>query len=150
MMVEQVKYQISFNVADLQELAGERRRFKISRLPPYLIFHIKRLKKNEFDVVEHNPTIVTFPTSSLDMKDYSYSFAVQSEKSSTMYDLIGNVSLEAITTPGGEEKHIYRAQVKDFSRDKWFNIQDLLVEELEKERMQLAESCIQIWQQQKK
>lgn len=67
-----------------------------------------------------------------------------------MYDLIGNVTLEAITTPGGEEKHVYRAQVKDFSRDKWFMIQDLLVEELEKERMHLAESYIQIWQQQRK
>jgi len=144
----QVHYS-SYIVSNMQELAGERRRFKISKLPPYLIFHIKRLKKNEFDVVEHNPTIVTFPINSLDMKDYAYSFAVPPGKS-TMYDLIGNVSLEAITTPGGEEKHIYRAQVKDFSRDKWFNIQDLLVEELEKERMQLAESCIQIWQQQKK
>lgn len=83
------------------------------------------------------------------MKDYSYSFAAPPGKS-TMYDLIGNVSLESITTPGGEEKHIYRAQVKDFGRDRWFNIQDLLVEELEKERMQLEESYIQIWQRQPK
>jgi len=131
-----------------QELAGERRRFKISKLPPYLIFHIKRLKKTEF-TTEHNPTIVTFPITSLDMKDYSYSSAVEPGKSS-LYDLIGNVTLEVFSTPGGKEEHVYKAQVKDFSRDKWFVIQDLIVEELEKERMHLAESYLQIWQRQKR
>jgi U4/U6.U5 tri-snRNP-associated protein 2 len=132
-----------------QELEHERRRFKISKLPPYLIFHIKRLKKTEF-TVEHNPTIVTFPITSLDMKDYIYSFAAP-PGTSTMYDLIGNVTHESVwTTDTREEKHIYKAQVKDLSRDKWFVIQDLIVEELEKERMHLAESYIQIWQRQKK
>src|SRR5436190_19649750 len=131
-----------------QELAGERRRFKISKLPPYMIFHIKRLKKTEL-AIEHNPTIVTFPITSLDMKDYAYSFAA-APGASTMYDLIGNITHERIWTPGGDEKHVFRAQVKDFSRDKWFVIQDLIVEELEKERMHLAESYIQIWQRQKR
>ena len=131
-----------------QELAGERRRFKISKLPPYLIFHIKRLTKNEFGAIEHNPTIVTFPITSLDLKDYAYSFAAP-PGTSTMYDLIGNVTLESALSPGGQEKRVYKVQVKDFSRDKWFVIQDLIVEELEKERMHLAESYIQIWQRQK-
>lgn len=129
-------------MADLKELAGERRRFKISRLPPFLIFHIKRLKKTDFGI-EHNPTIVTFPITSLDMKDYAYSFAAP-PGTSTMYDLIGNITHESIWTPGGVEKFVYRGQVKDFSRDRWFNIQDLIVEELEKERMHLAESYIQV------
>lgn len=61
-----------------------------------------------------------------------------------MYDLIGNITHESVWTPGGDEKHVYRAQVKDFSRDKWSVIQDLIVEELEKERMHLAESYIQV------
>jgi U4/U6.U5 tri-snRNP-associated protein 2 len=108
-----------------------------------LIFHIKRLKKTDYDNIEHNPTIVTFPITSLDMKDYAYSFAAP-PGTSTKYDLIGNVTLESIWTPGGVEKYVYRAQVKDFSRDKWFVIQDLIVEELEKERMHLAESYIQV------
>ena len=134
-----------------QELSGERRRFKISKLPPYLIFHIKRLKRTDYKV-ERNPTIVTFPITGLDMKEYAYTFAV-APGMSTEYDLIGNVTHETIYPPGGEEKkerHMYKAQVKDFSRDKWFVIQDLIVEELEKERMHLAESYIQIWQRQKK
>ena len=133
---------LSYDVSNEQELAGERRRFKISKLPPYMIFHIKRLKKTEF-THEHNPTIVTFPITSLDMKDYAYSFAAP-PGTSTMYDLIGNITHESVWTPGGDEKHVYRAQVKDFSRDKWFVIQDLIVEELEKERMHLAESYIQV------
>jgi U4/U6.U5 tri-snRNP-associated protein 2 len=87
------------------------------------------------------------------MKEYAYTFAV-APGTSTEYDLIGNVTHETVYLPGGEEekkeKHVYRAQVKDFSRDKWFVIQDLIVEELEKERMHLAESYIQIWQRQKK
>jgi U4/U6.U5 tri-snRNP-associated protein 2 len=131
-----------------QELAGERRRFKISKLPPYMIFHIKRLKRTDF-TVEHNPTIVTFPITSLDMKEYAYSFAAP-PGTSTMYDLIGNITLESMYTPGGQEKRVYKAQVKDFSRDQWYVIQDLIVEVLEKERMHLAESYIQVWQRQKK
>jgi len=131
-----------------QELSGERRRFKISKLPPYLIFHIKRLKRTDF-TMERNPTIVTFPITGLEMKEYAYTFAA-APGTSTEYDLIGNVTHESVYTPGGEEKHVYKAQVKDFSRDKWFVIQDLIVEELEKERMHLAESYIQIWQRQKK
>jgi U4/U6.U5 tri-snRNP-associated protein 2 len=83
------------------------------------------------------------------MKEYAYSFAAE-PGSSTLYDLIGNVTLEAVYTPGGHDTYVYKSQVKDFSRDKWFVIQDLIVEELEKERMHLAESYIQIWQRQKK
>ena len=61
-----------------------------------------------------------------------------------MCDLIGNVTLEIAFSPGGQEKRVYKVQVKGFSRDNFFVIQDLVVKELEKGRMQLAES--QIWQ----
>jgi hypothetical protein len=78
------------------------------------------------------------------MSEYAYSFAA-APGTSTLYDLIGNITHESVYTPGGEEKHIYKAQVKDLSRDKWFVIQNLIVEELEKERMHLAESYIQVF-----
>jgi U4/U6.U5 tri-snRNP-associated protein 2 len=78
------------------------------------------------------------------MKEYAYSFAAP-PGTSTLYDLIGNVTLESVWLPGGDEKYVYKAQVKDFARDKWFVIQDLIVEELEKERMHLAESYIQVF-----
>lgn len=51
-----------------QESAGVLRRFKITRLPPFLILHIKRFTKNNF-VEEKNPTIVNFPLRGVDMSD---------------------------------------------------------------------------------
>jgi len=47
-----------------QEYKGKRdstmKRFELTRLPPYLIFYIKRFTKNLF-FTEKNPTIVNFP-----------------------------------------------------------------------------------------
>lgn len=51
-----------------QEFAGQLKRFKCQRLPPYLILHYKRFTKNNF-VEEKNPTIVNFPLRGLEMKD---------------------------------------------------------------------------------
>lgn len=36
------------------------KRFQLTKLPPYLVFCIKRFTKNNF-FVEKNPTIVNFP-----------------------------------------------------------------------------------------
>ncbi|CAM9519351.1 unnamed protein product, partial [Chrysoparadoxa australica] len=46
-----------------------RRRYSPARLPPFLIFHLARFTKNNF-YKEKNPTIVTFPVKTLDLKDY--------------------------------------------------------------------------------
>ena len=46
------------------------------------------------------------------MKDYAYTFAA-APGTSTEYDLIRNLTHESVYTPGGEEKHVYKAQVKD-------------------------------------
>lgn len=54
-----------------QESAGILRRFKITRLPPFLILHIKRFTKNNF-VEEKNPTIVNFPLRGVDMSDCEF------------------------------------------------------------------------------
>lgn len=51
-----------------KESAGQLRRYKCQRLPPYIISHFKRFTKNIF-VEEKNPTIVTFPLRGLDFKD---------------------------------------------------------------------------------
>lgn len=44
------------------------KRFQITRLPNYIILHIKRFSKNSF-VEEKNPTIVTFPIKNLSMAE---------------------------------------------------------------------------------
>ena len=40
---------------------GDQRRYKLTRLPKYLIVHIKRFSKNTQQETEKNPTIVNFP-----------------------------------------------------------------------------------------
>ena len=45
-----------------------RRRYSLTRLPKYLILHMKRFTRNNF-FVEKNPTIVTFGVKNLELKD---------------------------------------------------------------------------------
>jgi U4/U6.U5 tri-snRNP-associated protein 2 len=56
-----------------QEQGEMLRRCQLLELPPFLIFNIKRLSKNNFRV-EKNPTIVNFPLTHLDMAPCKYSY----------------------------------------------------------------------------
>jgi U4/U6.U5 tri-snRNP-associated protein 2 len=47
-------------------VTNERKKYRITQLPRYLIVHIKRFTKNVW-FTEKNPTIVTFPLKSLDL-----------------------------------------------------------------------------------
>lgn len=49
---------------------NEWKRYKITRLPRYLVLHLNRFTKNNF-FVEKNPTIVNFPLRDLDMVSLS-------------------------------------------------------------------------------
>ncbi|KAK9333666.1 hypothetical protein V1520DRAFT_331397 [Lipomyces starkeyi] len=123
-----------------QELAGDRRRYKITELPPYLIFHIKRVTRTNL-IEEINHTVVTFQSIALDMSPY-----VDGATEPMLYDLVANVTHESVFTPQGEEKHVYRVQLKDKTRDEWLQIQDLYIENIRREILFLNESCIQIWE----
>ncbi|KAI9478879.1 MAG: hypothetical protein EXX96DRAFT_483344 [Benjaminiella poitrasii] len=57
-----------FDGQKVQEVANERRKYSIIRLPELLIFHIKRFHKNNW-ASEKNPTIVNFPIKNLDMSN---------------------------------------------------------------------------------
>jgi len=46
----------------------QRRRYRITQFPQYLVLHLKRFTKNTW-FVEKNPTIVTFPVKNLELKD---------------------------------------------------------------------------------
>ena len=48
-----------------------RHRYVLTRLPKYLIVHIKRFSKNTQQFVEKNPTIVNFPVKGLEMGAYA-------------------------------------------------------------------------------
>lgn len=52
----------------IQESAGQLKRYRCTRLPPYIILHYKRFTKNNF-VEEKNPTIVNFPVRGADFRD---------------------------------------------------------------------------------
>jgi hypothetical protein len=49
----------------LRRPAG-RRRFRVTRLPRFMVVHVKRFLRNQF-FVEKNPTIVNFPVKNLDL-----------------------------------------------------------------------------------
>lgn len=51
-----------------QESLGQLKRYKCTKLPPYIILHFKRFTKNNF-VEEKNPTIITFPLRGLDFRE---------------------------------------------------------------------------------
>ncbi|KAK9464197.1 uncharacterized protein V1516DRAFT_112718 [Lipomyces oligophaga] len=119
-----------------QELAGDRKRYKIIDLPPFVVLFMKRKTKTNL-TEEINHTIVTFNSVALDLSPY-----VEGAREPILYDLVANISHES----QGEDRHVYRVQVKDKSRDEWFQIQDLYVENVRRELLFLGESCIQIWE----
>ena len=48
-----------------------KRRYRLKRLPNYLILHLNRFKHNNF-IVEKNPTIVMFPVKNFDLSQYVF------------------------------------------------------------------------------
>ena len=138
-----------------QEQRNERKRYRLLHpLPPYLLFHIKRFSKNKF-VSERNPTIVTFPTRSLDMSPYiEPNTRYHPPGEPIWYDLVANVTHEAVRTrddsvEGEAERKIWRCQVRDRARDEWLEIQDLYVERSAAETLFTKESYLMVWERRK-
>ena len=50
------------------DIKAGRRRYRLTRLPAYLVLHMKRFTKNNF-FWEKNPTIVNFPVRNLELRD---------------------------------------------------------------------------------
>ncbi|KAM3236342.1 hypothetical protein P3L10_016379 [Capsicum annuum] len=67
-----------------------RMRYRVTKLPRYLIVHMHRFTKNNF-FLEKNPTLVYFPVKSLELKDYIPLPAPNvNRKLRSKYDLIAN------------------------------------------------------------
>ena len=138
-----------------QEQMNTRKRYRLLHpLPPYLLFHIKRFSKNKF-VTEHNPTIVIFPTRSLDMSPYvEPNPSIHPPGEPIWYDLVANVTHEAVRTrddsvEGEAERKVWRVQVRDRARDEWLEIQDLYVEKVVTETLFTKESYLMVWEKRK-
>ncbi|XP_041066354.1 U4/U6.U5 tri-snRNP-associated protein 2 isoform X1 [Carcharodon carcharias] len=114
------------------------KRFQLTKLPPYLIFYIKRFTKNNF-FIEKNPTIVNFPITNVDLREY-LSEEVQAIHKHTTYDLIGNVVHDGKPGEGA-----YRVHVLHHGTGKWYELQDLQVSDILPQMITLSEAYIQIW-----
>ncbi|KAJ3378877.1 hypothetical protein HDU92_007061 [Lobulomyces angularis] len=116
-----------YNGETEQEVEGVIKRYKITKLPKYLILNVKRFIKAFKLPVTKNPTIVNFDLT-LDMSEYG----------GGIYDLVANASHE------GKSEGNYKVQLKLGLI--WIQIQDLIVEEILKEMICLTETYIQVWQ----
>uniref|UniRef100_A0AAQ6A587 Ubiquitin carboxyl-terminal hydrolase 39 n=1 Tax=Amphiprion ocellaris TaxID=80972 RepID=A0AAQ6A587_AMPOC len=112
------------------------KRFQLTKLPPYLVFCIKRFTKNNF-FVEKNPTIVNFPITNVDLREYLTEEAQATEKNTT-YDLVANVVHDGKPTEGA-----YRIHVLHHGTGKWYEMQDLQVTDILPQMITLSEAYIQ-------
>ncbi|ELU40516.1 spindle pole body protein [Rhizoctonia solani AG-1 IA] len=128
-----------------QEFAGQLKRFRCTKLPPYIILHFKRFTKNNF-VEERNPTIVNFP---IDGVDFSQVLERSPELANApiIYDLVANVTQEsAAGTTHDKESTVWKIHLRAGrgEREQWFQIQDMIVEETRKEMIFLGETVVQV------
>nr|KAJ3423063.1 hypothetical protein HK105_003694 [Polyrhizophydium stewartii] len=113
------------------------KRIRISKLPQYLIFCVKRFSKNNWNSLEKNPTIVNYPIKNLDMAEYVEGV------DSARYDLVANICHEG---KPGTGNGAYKIHVLSKAKDQWLQIQDLFVEEIMAQMIILSESYIQVWE----
>ncbi|CAN6220334.1 unnamed protein product [Urochloa humidicola] len=119
-----------------------RMRYRVTRLPKYLILHMRRFTKNNF-FVEKNPTLVNFPVKNLELKDYiPLPKPKENDKLRSKYDLIAN-----IVHDGKPGEGCYRVFVQRKSEEAWYEMQDLHVTETLPQMVALSETYMQIYEQ---
>ncbi|KAI5084191.1 hypothetical protein GOP47_0000360 [Adiantum capillus-veneris] len=120
-----------------------RMRYRVTRLPQYLILHMRRFTKNNF-FIEKNPTLVNFPVKNLELKDYiPLPVPKKSERLRSKYDLIANIVHDGKPGEGS-----YRVFVQRKSEEIWYEMQDLHVVETLPQMVALSEAYMQIYEQQ--
>ncbi|CAO2823598.1 unnamed protein product [Amaranthus hypochondriacus] len=118
-----------------------RMKYRVKKLPPYIILHMRRFTKNNF-FVEKNPTLVNFPVKNLELKDYIPLPAPKSnEKWRSKYDLIANIVHEGKPSEGS-----YRVFVQRKSEEQWYEVQDLHVSETLPQMVALSEAYMQVYE----
>ncbi|KAH0935366.1 hypothetical protein HID58_012483, partial [Brassica napus] len=119
-----------------------RMRYRVTKSPPYLMFHMVRFKKNNF-FKEKNPTLVNFPVKDMELRDYipSLPTAAEGGKVSSKYNLIAN-----IVHDGKPEDGYFRVFVQRKSQELWYEMQDLHVAETLPQMVELSEAYMQIYE----
>jgi len=131
-----------FDGSTFQEMMnGDRRQYVITRLPQYLIIHIKRFSKNTQQYVEKNPTIVNFPVRNLDLAAYTELSDADKEKNvQTKFNLMSSTQHD-----GQPDSGTYRTYVHFKANDQWYDIQDLHVNGVHPQLISVSESYIQVY-----
>jgi len=127
---------------------GERKRYIIRQLPNFLILHLKRFQKNNW-FIEKNPTIVNFPLKNLDIKNYVTPSALVDAPDLTKYDLVTCIRhisahdpLEDVKSVEGKTKGDWSLFIVHKGNDKWFDLQDLIVQEVLPQQVMLCEAYV--------
>ena len=115
------------------------RRFKITKLPQYLIVNYSRFTKNNF-FTEKNPTIVTFPVKNLNLADH-VPIPEAERRRGAKYNLVANIVHDGTPAAGG-----YRAMVYHAPDGNWYETQDLNVVEVLPQQVNLTETYVQIYE----
>lgn len=128
-----------FNGINWTELPIEhaRKQFIITKLPRYLILHVKRFTNNRF-FLEKNPTIVIFPVKNLDLSPY-----VKGATAPIKYDLVSTIRHE-----GQPQKGRYGVSVCSKALQKWYDINNLVVSETHPQKLSLSESYMLFYERQ--
>lgn len=120
-----------------------RMRYRVTKLPQYLIVHMRRFTENNF-FLEKNPTLVNFPVKNLELMDYIPLPAPKvNRKLRSKYYLIANTVHDGRPGEGS-----YRVFVQQKSEDLWYQVQDLHVSETLTHMVALSEAYMQIYEQQ--
>ena len=121
-----------------------RRTLKITRLPRFLLLHVRRFARNAF-FAEKNPTIVNFPVKGLPLGELlrykSSSSKQQDDADPFRYDLAANVAHEGPAAAG-----VFKAHVQRKSDGSWFECCDLRVAETLPQVVALSEAYVQVWE----
>ncbi|KAI8050531.1 hypothetical protein BDF22DRAFT_695470 [Syncephalis plumigaleata] len=135
-----------------QEDKGYAKQYTITRLPRYIVLHVRRFTRNNWSA-EKNHTIVNFPIGDLDFTPFVTSATMEEANDSeeqmlqadkppvlgAYYNLLANISHD-----GEPNKGHYRVHVRRSATNQWYQIEDLNVEEIQTQMIFLSESYIQV------
>ncbi|KAF6175329.1 hypothetical protein GIB67_021834 [Kingdonia uniflora] len=113
-------------------------RYRVTKLPPYLILHMRRFTKNGL-FIEKNPTLVDFPVKNLQLKKC---IPLPAMKENEKYDLIANILHDG--KPG---EGCYRVFVEQKLEELWYEMQDWHVAQTAFQLVAPSESYMQIYEQ---
>ncbi|XP_024524552.1 U4/U6.U5 tri-snRNP-associated protein 2-like [Selaginella moellendorffii] len=132
-------------VTDCLRPQPAQKRYRVTRLPRYLLLHMGRFATKKFEYckrifAEKNPTLVNFPVKNLELRDH---IPLPDRHSGSKYDLVATVVHDGTAMSGS-----YRALVHSKCEGAWYQIQDLCVESILPQLVALSEPYMQIYEQQ--